>query len=142
MISNPKSGWCDFQLGDFKGTPSYLTDVPINLLNAFIDYYTKGYGVAVFDEEGSFFTLIITSYNLGIFIIEEKDSSILHDFSDFQIEDLEEELIEDIEKDLLGWTKFIVGNTPEEFAEHQNNIKLKIAQLKTIIGGEAGEIYR
>ena len=124
MISNPKSGWCDFQLGNFKGTPSYLTDVPIDLLNAFVDYHTKGYGVAVFDEEGSLFTLIITSYNLGVFIIEEKDGSILHDFCGFQLEDLEEELIQDIEKDLIGWSKFIVGNTSEEFIEHQNKIKL------------------
>ena len=54
MISNPRFGWCNFELGDFKGSPSYLTDVPVDLLDAFIDYHTKGYGVAVFDEEGSY----------------------------------------------------------------------------------------
>jgi len=32
VISNPKSGWCDFYLGDFEGHPSYLTDVPVDLL--------------------------------------------------------------------------------------------------------------
>lgn len=33
MISNPKNGWCNFKLGDFEGTPSYITDVPIDLLD-------------------------------------------------------------------------------------------------------------
>ena len=26
MISNPKNGWCEFNLGDFHGTPSYITN--------------------------------------------------------------------------------------------------------------------
>lgn len=29
MITNPRCGWCNFELGDFKGSPSYLTDVPV-----------------------------------------------------------------------------------------------------------------
>ena len=39
----------------------------------------------------------------------------------------------------MGWSKFIVGNTSEEFVEHQNKIKLKIAKLKTLIGDETNE---
>ena len=61
-----------FELGDFKGSPSYLTDVPVDLLDAFINYHTKGYGVAVFDEEVLIYILVMTAYNWGIFIIEEK----------------------------------------------------------------------
>lgn len=40
MISNPKHGWSNFDLRVFHGTPSYLTDVPVDLLNAFIQYRT------------------------------------------------------------------------------------------------------
>ena len=36
MLSNPKAGWCELKIGNFKGTPSYLTDVPIDMLTAFI----------------------------------------------------------------------------------------------------------
>ena len=64
MISNPRFGWCNFELGDFKGYPSYLTDVPVDLLDAFIDYHTKGYGVAVFDEEGSYFKITPTVFRI------------------------------------------------------------------------------
>lgn len=89
MISNPKHGWCNFELRTFEGIPSYLTDVPVDLLEAFIDLHTKGTGIAWFDEEGTEFTLVLTPYSL--FIIEEKDRPVLHDFSEMKIENLEKE---------------------------------------------------
>ena len=101
MISNPKNGWCNFKLGDFEGTPSYITDVPIDLLDTFIDYYTRGYGLAYFDEEGSEFTLLLTWY--GVYIIEEKDNVKSHVFYDLNISDLAKEVIADIETNLDGW---------------------------------------
>ena len=101
MISDPKTGWCNFKLGDFEGTPSYITDVPIDLLDAFIDYYTRGYGLAYFDEEGSEFTLLLTWY--GVYIIEEKDNVKSHVFYDLNISDLAKEVIADIETNLDGW---------------------------------------
>lgn len=101
MISNPKNGWCNFKLGDFEGTPSYITNAPIDLLDAFIDYYTRGYGLAHFDEEGSEFTLLLTWY--GVYIIEEKDNVKSHVFYDLNISDLAKEAIADIETNLDGW---------------------------------------
>ena len=86
MISNPKAGWCYFKLRTFEGSPSYLTDIPVELLEAFIDYHTKGTGIAWFDEEGTEFTLVLTPYSL--FIIEERDKLILHDFSEMNIDNL------------------------------------------------------
>ena len=134
MISNPKHGWCNFKLGNFQGSPSYLTDVPVDLLDAFIDYYTKGYGVAVFDEEGSYFTLLLTRYNWGIFIIEETNDSILYDFSDMNSDNLAKELISDIENDLTGWVvEFVVDYDQEEITQHRNEIRQRIAKLKTLI---------
>ena len=101
MISNPKNGWCNFKLGDFEGTPSYITDVPIDLLDAFIDYYTRGYGLAYFDEEGSEFTLLLTWY--GVYIIEEKDDTKVHAFYNLSISDLAKDVIIDILSNLDGW---------------------------------------
>lgn len=101
MISNPKHGWCNFKLGDFEGTPSYLTNVPMDLLDAFIDYYTRGYGAAFFDEEGSEFMLLLMWH--GVYIIEEKDDAKLHTFYDLIVEDLTEEVITDIVCNLDGW---------------------------------------
>ncbi len=128
MISNPKHGWCNFKLGTFEGTPSYLTDVPIDILTAFIDYHNKGCGVIWFDEEGTEFTLVITPYSL--FIIEEKEKPILHDFSEMKIVDLEKELIKDIESDLCGWANFTTDNDVEEIKQHETEIRQKIVILK------------
>ena len=131
MITNPKYGWCNFELGNFKGTPSCLTDVPVDLLEAFIDLHTKGTGIAWFDEEGTEFTLVLTPYSL--FIIEEKDKPVLHDFSEMKIENLEKELIEDIEKDLVGWSESIASDDREEVVLHRDEIRQKIAMLKEIM---------
>lgn len=135
MISNPKHGWCNFKLGDFEGTPSYLTDVPIDLLDAFIGYYTMGYGVAVFDEEGSFFTLLLSRYNHGIYIIEEKDSTILHDFSNMNISDLAENLIIDITTNLNSWCNdfYIMYDDPESVKQFKCDLEKKIEKLKNLI---------
>lgn len=130
MISNPKHGWSNFKLGTFEGTPSYLTDVPIDLLTAFIDYHTKGCGVAWFDEEGTEFTLVITPYSL--FIIEEKEKPILYDFSEMKIENVEKELIEDIENYLGDWSNFTTNDDQNEITIHRDEILQKLAILKSI----------
>lgn len=130
MISKPKHGWSNFDLKAFHGTPSYLTDVPVDLLNAFIQYHTTGTGIAWFDEEGTEFTLVITPYSL--FIIEEKDEPVLHDFSEIKINNLEKELIEDIEKDLISWSEFITSDDREEVIMHRDEIRNKIAMLKEL----------
>ena len=127
MISNPKNGWCNFKLGDFEGTPSYITDVPIDLLDAFIDYYTRGYGLAYFDEEGSEFTLLLTWY--GVYIIEEKDNVKSHVFYDLNISDLAKEVIADIETNLDGWCNdfmhcsFLKADLNERLEKLKNMIK-------------------
>lgn len=131
MISSPNYGWCDFDLKSFHGSPSYLTDVPVDLLNAFIQYHTTGTGIAWFDEEGTEFTLVITPYSL--FVIEEKDKPVLHDFSEIKINNLEKKLIEDIEKNLIGWSEFITSDGREEVIVHRDEIRNKIAMLKKII---------
>ena len=129
MISEPKHGWSTFKLGDFEGTPSYLTDVPLDLLDAFLDYHYKGMGMAWFDEEGTEFTLVINPYSL--FIIAERDENpTLHDFSELNVSDLEKELIEDIEKDLNGWSEFLTTDDREKMMQHRNDIRQRIAKLR------------
>ena len=126
MISNPKNGWCNFKLGDFEGTPSYITDVPIDLLDAFIDYYTRGYGLAYFDEEGSEFTLLLTWY--GVYIIEEKDNVKSHVFYDLNISDLAKEVIADIETNLDGWR-----NDFMYYSFSKEDLNERLGKLKNMI---------
>lgn len=130
MIKNPEHGWCSFKLGDFQGSPSYLTDVAADLLDAFIEYYTKGYGVVVFDEEGSFFTLVLSRYNWGIFLIEEKDCATLHDFSYMNVDDLAKELVNNIECDLNSWYDFLLFSDENEIEQYKSELDNKLTELK------------
>lgn len=131
MINNPKFGWCNFKLGDFTGSPSYLTDVPVDLLMAFINYHSTGCGSAWFDEEGSEFTLVLNPYS--VFIISEKEKPVLYHFPDLNVYDLEKELIDDLENELNTWSEFITGDDKEEIIQHRNEIRQKIALLKSYI---------
>jgi hypothetical protein len=129
MISDPRNGWCDFQVGDFHGTPSYLTDVPVNLLDLFLDYRKKQTAIAWFDEEGTDFALILDPYD--VFIIKNDNSSTLYRFDDIRILDLEAELIQDIERDITGWTFFNLEDDPEEIKIHRDTILKKLEKLKS-----------
>lgn len=136
MISNAKYGWCTFQIDEFIGSPSYLTDVPVELLDAFIDYYERGYGCAEFDEEGSDFTFLITAYNLNIFVISRREELKLYDFSMTKdIDKLAEELIEDIEFHMYDWINFSVTDDSEELKIRRDILREKIVKLKKLKEG-------
>ena len=106
MISNPKNGWCDFDLGDFHGHPSYLTDVAMDLVTACYKFIAgdNNYITVGFDEEGSDFILIADYYNCYIIKQKEndKDNGILHRI-DINIKDLIKEIVNDIESDVDEW---------------------------------------
>lgn len=132
MISNPMFGWCRFALENFDWTVSYLTEVPIDLLNAFIDYYTKGYGVTVFDTEGTYITLVMTRYNDSVYVIEEEKEFVLYDFSKYRVDDLCDELINDIESDLGGWYSFLYSDDILDIKHFAERIDKKLVELKSI----------
>ena len=136
MISNPKHGWCDFKIEDdnnnvFFGTPSYVTNVPVDLLQAFLDYKIKGQGIAWFDEEGTEFTLVLNPYSMFIITENEDCEGRLYDFSELNIDNLIKELIQDIESDLTGWSMFYCGcDDEEEIKANRELIRNLICQLK------------
>ena len=129
MISNPKHGWCNFELGDFHGTPSYLTNVPLDLLWAFKDCLYSGTGICWLDEEGSEFTLVLTPYS--IFIIEEKEKPVLHNFSEMNIDDLVKEVVADIESNIEEWSEFdaFYNGADDEYIEFNKSAILNLIKL-------------
>ena len=128
MISNPKHGWCDFEIGDFVGHPSYVTNVPVDLLEALRDYKYKGQGMAWFDEEGTDFTLVLTPYSL--YVVEEKDKAILHDFSKLKVDSLIDEAVASIESDLQAWIEFSAFDEKKEIERNRETILDLIDQIR------------
>ena len=134
MISNPKHGWCDFKIEDdnnnvFFGIPSYITNVPVDLLQSFLEYKINGQGMAWFDEKGTEFTLVLNPYSM--FVIAENEHTELIDFSEVNIDNLIKELIQDIESGLIEWSMFYCECCDEEEIKvNREHIRNLICQLK------------
>ena len=63
MLGKPFAGWTEISVGTkIIGSASYLTDVPLDLLDAFIKYFSQSYATlgfnVEFDAEGYSFGLI------------------------------------------------------------------------------------
>ena len=124
MISNPEYGWCNFDLGDFHGTPSYITDVVTDIIEFFIKGIQTGRSIAFFDEEGSEFTLIMNPHSFYLIEEDKECNTRLHDFSEMNISKLIQELITDVEKDIDGWIWFNATNEAE--AEKEKSLILQL----------------
>ena len=131
MLSNPEYGWCNFELGEFKGSPSYLTDVPVDILEMCIDYKKKNASICYFDEEGSDFVLIFA--NGEVYIIATREDSMLYKFPEITPEALIEEIILDIERNLDLWdAEFTIEENPNEIEKHKLKIIQKLEELKSL----------
>lgn len=133
MLSNPKAGWCELEIGDFKGTPSYLTDVPVDLLTAFIDYYKKGIGAVFFDEEGSEFNLLLSNYSA--YIIYCGNESALYEFPDIDIDNLATELITDIKSNIDSWANFYASSSSCLFWSNKLQLISLVSDLEELVNG-------
>ena len=127
MITNNGHGWGTFKLGEFTGRLSYMEDIPVDLLQAFIDWHDKGSGCAWIDEEGTEFTLVLTPYSM--YIIVERDGTELVDLSELKIEEIEKELIDDIENDFEGWVNFMPS---DGVMNHREAIQNRLWLLKEL----------
>lgn len=133
MLSNPKAGWCELEIGNFKGTPSYLTDVPVDLLTAFINYYKKGIGAAFFDEEGSEFNLLLSNYSAYIIYVDCENKSTLYEFPDIDIDNLAKELITDIKSNIDSWANFYASSSSCMFWSNKLKLVTLVSDLEELV---------
>lgn len=136
MINNPKHGWCDFKLGDFTGHPSYLTNVPVDLLRGFVELFSIGTSSVFFDEEGTEFTLVMTPYS--IYIIEEKDSPHLIDLSELNPKEIAKELIVDIRENFIKWCHW---NPEDNFYDQKVNLEKLIKDLESKLSSKKKALF-
>lgn len=125
MFSKPKYGWTHVSIGDFDGSASYITDVPIDVLDAFIDFYKLRKNICVdFDEEGSTFILVVVS-DIDIYVISEREQIVTYKI-DTNINELTNEIISDFEKYIKDWENFTYGF-------EKLKVELKVNELKQLV---------
>lgn len=132
MISNPWCGWCKFQLGDFVGHPSYITEVPVDLLSAFISNRETGSGSAYLDEEGNGGFTFVLSHQIP-YIIEDNCEDRLHVFQNIDFEDLEKELMQDVYENLDEWADFC-SDMEDDLPQRKSqliNLLEKLEEIRT-----------
>ena len=97
MISICGPGWAKFEYGNFVGRCSYLTDVPVDILEGcskYLDNYSCSIPPIFFDEEGSSFSLVM-GYHKSVIIAERETTEIY--VIDMDYKPLIEQFIADIE---------------------------------------------
>lgn len=137
MLSNPSAGWCDVKIGDFDGVASYLEDVPLNCLDAFIQYFDRSNSInsvsIFFDEEGTEFYAVFDYYNTYI-IIERNEEPELKYIDNIGIKQLANELIKDLERDFDAWVNWTYLDD-DDYDKNQRiyELRTKIDTLKELI---------
>ena len=130
MFSKPRYGWSDVSLGNFKGRCSYLTDVPVDILNAFINAIKYDLPASVFfEEEGSEFILVSSLYNT--YIISDRKETKLYQ-SEISIFELAKEVISDIETNLDEWIDWM-NYQDYDSKERTFLLSSKIEELKKLV---------
>lgn len=134
MLSRPECGWTDIKLGCFEGRGSYLTDIPLELLNSFISSLIYNIPASIFfDEEGSEFILVSYYDKTYIILDRDKKTNLINIEIDFF--DLIHEVIYDIESNIFEWVNWYSykNSSKEELLERELLIVSKINELKRLL---------
>lgn len=142
MIKNEGCGWCKLQIGDFAEKARCPGNAAKVLLELFLDYHHKGYGMAWLDGGGTEYSIILTPYSM--YVVEEKENAVLYDCSCLTVEKLEKELINDIESEMDAWAEFPYYTHPDKnrrqylSAANRHDIEYFLYELKCYLKEKSG----
>ena len=128
-------GWCEIQIGDFKSRASYLTDVPIDCLEAAIQYIDYHQPIELhFDAEG--WDVYVTGYDQNTLIRHTRTNSSEMEhivLDDVNALDLAKQIYADIAYDIEGWTDFLFTFDDMERQKHLHEIERLVQELKAAL---------
>lgn len=129
MITNPFYGWCSFTLGSVRNFLVQKTDVPMELLNMFIDYRSMGFGIATLVGEND--TVCITvSKEHGFQMFSEKEQDVTP--LDANIDRYEQSLLRDISFALEDWARWYSDGSVQDAINRRRLLKQKMHCLESI----------
>lgn len=135
MLSAPKYGWTKITLDNWCGDASYLTDVPNDILDSFINLLKNRKVSSVFCDAEGWEYIIVLDFNM-VYIIEEKDETKLYSFNK-RITDLAEEVYNDISEHLNAWSEWDYNIEDEDSKiEEKLSLSKKLKELRKLIDRE------
>jgi len=130
MFSKPSNGWTDVIMKEFEGEASYLTDVPMDCLDACVFAIKNKVPFSFFfDEEGS--ECIITSYGEYTYIIHELEETQVYKL-DVPFLTLAAEIAHDIEAYMDEWIHWFTYQEEEDL-ERTAALKQRLGELKELL---------
>jgi len=128
MIGTPFAGWTKITVGEYSISASYLTDVPFQLLDAFIKVFIHGEEpIAVkFDLEGSYAYLLLNHFD-SYLIISRDNVYVTQEI--IETKQLAKELLLEIRKDIDEWARWDVCFCEDEKEEAKKEILQRKEQL-------------
>lgn len=130
MFCKPKNGWVDINIGDYTINGSYLTDIPMNFLDALISSLKSNLPVSIFiDEEGS--ENIICAYYDEVYIIIKNDyDNVEYKKIDMNFNLFRKNIINDIEVNLNEFINWNMDDDVEVLKNRENELRTKLAIAK------------
>ena len=113
ILTNIAHGWCDFNLGDYYGRPSYIRFLPLDIIDAWKEYQDSQHCIIEFDCETYQFCLVIWEHT--IVILDNKygrHNSIF--LLNINAEEVLNELVDEIVDNLDLWAKWISTTGTDE----------------------------
>lgn len=143
MLINPHAGWVNIKIGEFEDRASYLTDVPIDILDALLESYKDRKVVAIeFDAEGWEYIIIINAYETHIidypyrtdeeYLSSEDDNRVLTTV-EIGRDAIAKEFISDIEHDYDKWIHWMYYDDEDSIAKRKEDLDTKLAELKALV---------
>lgn len=138
MLSNIKHGWCDFDIGNEHHVVSYISDVPVDIINCFIKYYMYGAGIAYLDKEGDDFSFLLDLHGAKVITSIDTDGSFEDTFKetfiDCNINELAQELYHDIADYFEEWiTNFYLPFEPADEQQYRKDLRNALSQLEVTL---------
>ena len=131
ILSNILNGWCDFEIGkDICFTASYVTDVPLDVLDAILDYSEKLACSISFDGEGYRFNLLITETTSFVLVDDNEYKCFVIDCISPKI--IIKNLFTCIKDNVSSWAKFLVDYDGSNEKELENEILKKIKKIENV----------
>lgn len=119
MLDAPKLGWSKIHIGAWSDRCSYLDDVPMKLLEAFVRCFRESEPQSVrFDAEGYEYILVFDTYQTCV--ITSKDGNELT-VLDVDYRTLAAKCITDIRRDLDAWAAFMYSDANSEVLQKRKD---------------------
>lgn len=133
MFTKPEHGWTRLQLGDYTDRASYLTDVPNDCFEAFIEFFKTYKPQAIeFEAEGWTRYLVLNECYTTATTLNLDDLGIAETYIHYiNIEDLAEEFINDVESNYNEWQNWMCfDNELNDFSQDIKKLKECILHYK------------